>query len=91
MRVPMRSMTMALRSASMKLPPSSSVATRLPPAVAVVTFRSRRWTSVGTMKPRACLPSLAEVASEHSRSKAAARCAAASPGLARALMARIIE
>ena len=62
-----------------------------PPAVAVPVFRSRFWISLGTMKPRACLPSLVAAAPEHSRSKAAARCAAASPGLARAFSTRSME
>ena len=68
-------------------PASSSVGTKLPPAVAVPTFKCLLWTSLGTRIPFAGFSYFLEAASETSLSKAAASCAARSVGFANAFNA----
>ena len=72
---------------SMNDPASSSVATKLPPAVAVPTFKSLLRTSLGTRIPFAGFSYFLEAASDTSLSKAAASCAARSVGFASAFNA----
>ena len=80
----------------MNEPASRSVATRLPPfavpvPVPVRMSRLAKSTSVGTVSPRLLRPSFAAAAWLASNSKAAARWARASVGLARAWIARAKE
>ena len=72
---------------SMNEPANNSVGTKLPPAVAVPTFKSLVKTSLGTKIPFAGFSYFLEAASDTSLSKAAASCAARSVGFASAFNA----
>ena len=78
---------------SINEPDNKSVATRLPPAVAVPTVKSLFWfkTSLGTRIPPAGRPYFLEAASDTSLSKAAAYCACLSVGFDKACKALVKE